>query len=95
MTGLRLPEQKVAGIVSISGIADIEADFSAHAAIFFWGESGVFFEKAGEVKFIAETKFKRYLPHSKILQVNIFYQQKEETQEKTLILMNCWILMEK
>ena len=30
MTGLRLPEQKVAGIVSISGIADIEADFSAH-----------------------------------------------------------------
>ena len=69
--------------------------FPVHAAILFWGESGVFFEKAGEVKFIAETEFKRYLPHSKILQVNIFYQQKEETQEKTLILMNCWILMEK
>ena len=53
MTGLRLPEQKVAGIVSISGIADIEADFSAHTAIFFGRQSGVFFEKAGEVKFIA------------------------------------------
>ncbi len=28
MTGLRLPPERVAGIISISGIADVEADFS-------------------------------------------------------------------
>ena len=30
MTGLRLPAERVAGIVSISGIADIRSDFSLH-----------------------------------------------------------------
>ena len=41
--------------------------FPVHAAIFFGRQPGVLFEKAGEVKFIAETKFKSCFTHPVLL----------------------------